>query len=1089
MARLNLRLLGDFEARLGSGPPLRLRARKTQALLAYLASSPGQTHSRDKLASLLWEDSSQSQARSRLRGSLFVLRRTLASANPPCLVPDSDAVALDVDAVDVDVVDFGRLVRARDPEALAKAVELYRGDLLEGFAFRGALFEEWLIAERERLRELAVDGLAKLLVHQRSTGVFEAAVQTGLRLVALDPLQESVHRTLMRLYAELGRRPAALRQYQMCVRVLQRELRVEPDAETKLLYRELVRWQPHSSPNGSDRTRPHRRHDAEQLVLDGLSKDTVLIGRELERARLRQALEEVAGGHGHVVTVMGEAGIGKTSVLGALAREAIALRARVLVGRCYESASILPFGPWVDAFRSGRTLDDETLDALHPVWRSELARLLPEANTAGLPAPSDNPQRLFEGVAHFVETLATRRALVLMLEDIHWADEMSLRLLAFMSRRTAGWPVLVLTTAREQELADAAMARRTLEELRQATHSTSLRLASLSRPDTALLARSLSGVGSDAAALTLLEEQVWAVSEGNPFVVVETMRALDQGSIVKGSTSLALPKRVRELIADRLGRMSDRGRQLATVAAVIGREFDFALLQRASGYDEGAAAEAIEELVRRGVLEGTDDRFDFTHDRIRAVISADLLLPQRKVLHRQIGAALETVHADDLETHSAALGSHYRAGEVWDKAVHYLRRAGEKAMARSGYREAAGYFEQSLSALTHLPETRAMQEQAIDLRLALRSALAPAADMGRVLACLREAEVLAAALDDRRRLGQIAIFLSLHFSMVGAYDHAIAAGQRAISLAVASGDVIMNALASRYLGEAYHIQGDYRRAIDCSRQTVACLDGARYEHFGQVFLPAVTARARLALCHAELGAFAEGSVLGEEGLRIAEAVAHPASLMNASWGIGLLALRQGDLPKALPLLEQAMGFCREADFSHFFPWIAAALGTAYLLAERIADAMPLLTQAMTQATTTGMILYQALCRLPLGEAHMLAGRFEEAHAVAEQALALACQHRERGNEAYALRLLGEIAARRDPPQTEAAEAFHYQALALAENLGMRPLVAHCHLGLGNLYRRTGNREPAHEQLGTATTMYRGMAMRFWLEQAEAALRS
>jgi DNA-binding SARP family transcriptional activator len=157
MARLNLRLLGDFEARFGSGPTLRLRARKTQALLAYLASSPGQSHSRDKLASLLWGDSSQSQARSRLRGSLFVLRRTLASANPPCLVLDSDAVALDVDAVDVDVVDFGRLVRARDAEALAKAVELYRGDLLEGFAFRGALFEEWLIAERERLRELAFE--------------------------------------------------------------------------------------------------------------------------------------------------------------------------------------------------------------------------------------------------------------------------------------------------------------------------------------------------------------------------------------------------------------------------------------------------------------------------------------------------------------------------------------------------------------------------------------------------------------------------------------------------------------------------------------------------------------------------------------------------------------------------------------------------------------------------------------------------------------------------------------------------------------------------------------------------------------------
>ena len=1080
MARLNLRLLGDFEARLGSGPPLRLRARKTQALLAYLASSPGHTHSRDKLASLLWGDSSQSQARSRLRGSLFVLRRTLASAIPPCLVLDSDAVALDVDAVDIDVVDFGRLVRVHDPEALAKAVELYRGDLLEGFAFRGALFEEWLIAERERLREMAIDGLAKLLVHQRSTGAFEAAVQTGLRLVALDPLQESVHRTLMRLYAELGRRPAALRQYQMCVRVLQRELRVEPDAETKRLYRELVRWQPHSAPNAS----LHNRHDAEQLVLDGLSKDTVLIGREVERAQLRQALEEAAGGHGHVVTVVGEAGIGKTSVLDALAREAIALRARVLVGRCYESASILPFGPWVDAFRSGQTLDDETLDALHPVWRSELARLLPEANTAGLPAPSDNVLRLFEGVAHFIETLATRRALVLMLEDIHWADEMSLRLLAFMSRRTARCPVLVLTTAREQELVDAAMARRTLEELGRAMHSISLKLAPLSRPDTALLVRSLSHVGTDAAALTRLEDQVWVVSEGNPFVVVETMRALDEGSIVKSSTSLPLPKRVREVIADRVSRLSDRGRQLAAVAAVIGREFDFALFQRASGCDEVTAADGVEELVRRGVLQGTDDRFDFTHDRIRAVINAELLPPHRKLLHRQVGAALEALHADDLETQSAALGTHYRVGEVWDKALVYCRQAGEKAMARSAFREAVGYFERALIVLSHLPETRAMHEQAIDLRLALRSALSPASDLRRVLACLHEAEALAEALDDRRRLGQISIFLSLHFSMVGAYDQGVAAATRALALATASGDVILQALANRYLGEAYHIQGDYRRAIACSSQTVASLDGARcHEHFGQVLLPAVTSRARLALCHAELGMFAEGNALGEEGLRIAETVAHPASVMNALWGIGLLALRRGDLPRALPFLEQAARSCRDADFPLFFPWIAAALGAAYVLAGRVAEAVLLLTQAMAQTAATGMAVYQVLCRLPLGEAHMLAGRLQEAHALAEPALALARQHQERGNEAYALRLLGEIAARREPPEAEPAETFYHQALALADELGMRPLVAHCHFGLGKFCRRMGKREQALEHLTTATTMYREMGMTYWLEKA------
>ena len=278
------------------------------------------------------------------------------------------------------------------------------------------------------------------------------------------------------------------------------------------------------------------------------------------------------------------------------------------------------------------------------------------------------------------------------------------------------------------------------------------------------------------------------------------------------------------------------------------------------------------------------------------------------------------------------------------------------------------------------------------------------------------------ALDDPRRLGQVSVFLSVHFSLMGAYDQAIAAAQRALALATAGGEVVLQALANHYLGVAYQAQGDYRRAIDCFGQTVASLDGARRrERFGQPILPAVLSRARLAWCHAELGTFAEGRALGDEGLRIAEAVAHPASLMCASWGVGLLSLRQGDLPRALPLLERAMGICQDADLPVYFPMMAAALGAAYTLAGRVADAVPLLTQAMEQTIATEMVVYQALCRLSLGEAQMLAGRLEEAHALAERALALARERQERGNQAYALRLLGDIAARREPPESESAE--------------------------------------------------------------------
>ena len=209
--------------------------------------------------------------------------------------------------------------------------------------------------------------------------------------------------------------------------------------------------------------------------------------------------------------------------------------------------------------------------------------------------------------------------------------------------------------------------------------------------------------------------------------------------------------------------------------------------------------------------------------------------------------------------------------------------------------------------------------------------------------------------------------------------------------------------------------------------------------------------------------------------------------MIASWGVGLLALRQGDLPRALPLLKRAVGFCQEVDLPVYFPVTAAPLIAAYTLGRRFTDAVPLLTQAMEQTMAMERVDYQAFCRLSLGNAQRLAGRLEEAHALAEQALTLACEHQERGNQAYALHLLGDIAARRELPEHEQVAAYYRQALALADELGMRPLQAHCHRGLGTLYARRGQWAQARTELGTARDLYRAMDMTFWLPQVEAVL--
>jgi tetratricopeptide (TPR) repeat protein len=677
---------------------------------------------------------------------------------------------------------------------------------------------------------------------------------------------------------------------------------------------------------------------------------------------------------------------------------------------------------------------------------------------------------------------------LLVFEDLHWIDAETQALLDSLVESLPTARLLLLVNYRP-EYQHAWGSK---------TYYTQLRLDPLPPASADEFLHALLG---DDPRLEPLKRLLIARAEGNPFFLEESIRTLVETGILVGQPgayrlaqsldSLQVPATVHAVLAARIDRLPAEEKHLLQTAAVIGTEVPFSLLQAIAELPEDTLHHWLAHLQAAEFLYETrlfpECEYTFKHALTHEVAYSSLLQERRRVLHARIVDAMETLSADRLAEQVERLAYHALRGEVWDKTLTYCRQAGEKATTRSAHREAVGYFEQALSALPHLPETRATCEQAIDLRLALRSALNPLGDFRRVLMSLREAESLAAALDDPHRLGQVSRALSNHFYLRGASDQAIAASQRALALGTASGDVVLQALANLGLGYAYHAQGTYRRAIDCLGQTVAALDGARrHERFGQVILPTVNSRVWLAWCHAELGTFTEGSALAEEGLRIAEAIGHPGSRMAASWGIGLLSLRYGDLRRALPQLERAIGICQDADLPTWFPRIAAALGAAYTLGGRIADAVPLLTQAMEQAAAMESV-YQAQGSLSLGEAQVLAGLLEEAQALAEQALAFTRAHQERGHEAYTLRLLGDIATRREPPEHEQAEAYYRQALALADELGMRPLAAHCHLGLGTLYGHVRRREQACSELSAAITLYRAMEMTFWLPQAEAVL--
>jgi tetratricopeptide (TPR) repeat protein len=696
--------------------------------------------------------------------------------------------------------------------------------------------------------------------------------------------------------------------------------------------------------------------------------------------------------------------------------------------------------------------------------------------------PAQRRQRTLDAVRRLLLREAREQPLLLIFEDLQWIDGETQTFLDSVVESLPGARLLLLVDYRPQYQ----------HGWTSKTFYTQLRIDSLPSDNAReLLLELLGGDASLGPLADLLVER----TEGNPFFLEESVRTLVESHVLVGqrgkyrlaqtARTVHLPATVQAVLAARIDRLAPEDKRILQTAAVIGRDVPLALLQAVADEPEEPLRATLARLTATEFLYEAWHDYTFTHALTQEAAYEGLLHEQRRFLHARVVDAIQRIYPERQEQHVERLAYHAIRAEDWAIAANYCRQAGNRATSRSANRNGAAFLEQSLVALQHLPERRDVVEQAIDVRLELRGPLNALGEMARVHRLLSEAEALAERLGDQRRKALVAALMTQSLDMIGQHHQAVDSAQRALAIAAPLGDVGIQIAAHYLLSQAYWHLGEFRPATDTLSRCLTLLSGdIKQKPFGMVTHPAVAGRAALAARLAELGEFSSGLPHAERALHYAELLDHAYTRVFAWWNVGAFHARQGDAEAAIPLLERAVGLCRTADLPRQMVPSAAILCYVYALAGQQAKARALLDQTVAGVEGWGQT---SIWWTWLGDAALLAGQLRHAAEIADRALAVSVERHERASQGYALRLLGEIVLRQGSRDISAAGTHYGEALRLAGELRMRPLIAHCHLGLSRFYRQSGNSAQASDHLGVATAMYREMDMNLWRENAEPGM--
>jgi class 3 adenylate cyclase/tetratricopeptide (TPR) repeat protein len=850
---------------------------------------------------------------------------------------------------------------------------------------------------------------------------------------------------------------------------------------------------------------------------------TPLVGRNTEIDIFNKLVQQATGGRGQILAMVGEPGVGKSRLVHEFTRHQLPSGWVVLEGASVSYGKATPYFPLIEMLRryfaivegdqseSVREriiervlqLDEGLRDAIPPILA--LLGYLPEEGSlpSEYPAGSheiagaidrfkamDPQQRrryTFEELRRLFIRESQKQPLLAVFEDLHWVDNETHAFLDVLAESLPLARMVLLVNYRPGHS----------HHWTEKTYYTQLRIDPLQSGTTEELLRHLLGRSADLVPLMQLLIQR---TEGNPFFAEESVRSLVETGVLLGDKGayrpgvkideICIPSTVQNLVADRIDRLPLDEKHLLQTASVIGVVVPLPLLRAVAQVPEDQLRQYLAHLQTAEFLYETnlfpELEYTFKHALTNEVAYGALLHERRTALHAQIVNAIENMDADNLQEKIEQLAHHAQHGAMWDKAVAYLWQSGAKASLRSANQEARDFFQRALRSLEHLPQTESSLRQAVDLRLDLRNPLFLRGEFDRLYSCLREAEAIAENLGDQRRLGRVLNFLISYHGLIGEHDRAITSCERALSLN--SSDTELNTVTYYYLGQAYHYRGQYGRAMEALNRALALIrdEKYRYERFGTAYILSVISEVWLVQCLAELGAFYEGLGHAQRGIEIARTATHVNSLAYAYCSLGILLLFKGDLEEAIGALETARKMCEESDIKVLLTHIWSHLGLAYALSGRMQDAIPLLEMSDVQSALIGRKAGQSLRICWHGEARLLAKQLEKAKEFGTQALEFAEQAKERGNQAWAFRLLGNIAVR-ESAETSFAERYYGQAMTIADELEMKPLQAHCHLGLGTLWLQDGQKKRAKVELSAAVGLYRQMDMKFWLNEAETKL--